>query len=167
MAKSHALEFEQPRESGNNISIRFSKIMILIVAISYGGGLWVNLQHELEGEREITILSPVLHWLRDSTLSIVFIFFGVLIGLAVARRLIEGFSSRMPVYMQTAVVIACIAIMSGAALALGIPVHGYLFGAHLDQGVGLLNHMAQDGAWAALVNGGIAALMILVMNGLD
>lgn len=167
MAKSHVLELERPRVHEKGISINFSKLLILIVAISYGGGLWVNLQHELEGEREVSILSPVLHWLRDSTLSIVFIFFGVLIGLVIARRLIDGFGGRLPAHARTAVIITCIAIMSGAALALGIPIHGYLFGEHLDQGVGLLTHMVQDGAWAALVNGGIAALMVLIMNGLD
>jgi hypothetical protein len=149
------------------LMINLSKIFALIVAISYGGGLWVNIQHELEGAHEVNELSPVLHWLRDSTLAMFFIFFGVLMALAFSRWLIQRMNKPMPRFPQLVLITICLGVFSGAAFAIGIPVHGYIFGVHLAEGVDLISDMLKDGSLVALINMGVCALMIFAMNGLE
>lgn len=59
------------------LAISFTKTTVLIIAISCGGGLWANIQHDLECAYEANKLSHMLHWLRDSTLSMIFVSFAV------------------------------------------------------------------------------------------
>lgn len=149
------------------LAISFPKIIALVIAISYGGGLWVNIQHELEGAREVNALPPVLHWLRDSSLAMISIFFGVLMALAFSRWLIQRFNGRLSRPAQLILITICVGVFSGAAFAIGIPAHGYLFGGHVEEGVDLIVHMLNNGYLSALINIGISALMIFVMDGLE
>ncbi len=167
MTKSYELNFNKAGDLTPSLAVGFSKIIALVIAISYGGGLWINVQHELEGARESHELTPVLHWLRDSTLSMVFIFFGVLMALAFSRWLIQRANGRMSRLAQGALITICVGVFTGAAFAFGIPAHGYLFGGHVEEGADLIVHMLNNGYLSALVNMGIAALTIFVMNGLE
>ena len=148
------------------LTVRFPKVLALIVAISYGGGLWVNIQHELEGAHEANELSPLLHWLRDSSLALVFIFFGTLIALSFSRWLIQRFNGRISQLGQWALIAVVLGIFTGAAFAIGIPVHGYLFGAHVEEGSALVVDMLKDGSIAASINFVISVLMIFILGDL-
>lgn len=167
MTKSYELNLNTAGEFTPSLTISFSKIIVLVIAISYGGGLWVNVQHELEGARESHQLAPILHWLRDSTLSLIFIFFGVLMAVAFSRWLIQRTNGRLTRLARLTLIVVCVGVFSGAAFALGIPVHAYIFGAHLEEGAALVADMLKDGSLAALVNTGIAALLVFVMNGIE
>jgi len=168
MTKNYELNLNKAGDITSSLmTISFPKIIALVIAISYGGGLWINIQHELEGARETHELTPVLHWLRDSTLAMVFIFFGVLMALAFSRWVIRRANGRMPGPAQVILITICTGAFTGAAFAFGIPAHGYLFGGHMEEGADLIVHMLNNGYWSALVNTGIAALMIFVMNGLE
>lgn len=149
------------------VTVSFSNVIALIVAISYGGGLWVNIQHELEGAHEAVELAPVLHWLRDSTFAMVFIFFGVLMAVSFSRWLIQRANGRLSQMAQWALITVTLGIFSGAAFAFGIPVHGYLFGAHIEEGAELISDMLKDGSQVALVNIGISALILFALTGFN
>lgn len=149
------------------VRISFSNIIALIVAISYGGGLWVNIQHEMEGAHETVELAPVLHWLRDSTFAMVFIFFGVLMALSFTRWLIQRANGHLTQMAQWALIAVTLGIFTGTAFALGIPVHGYLFGAHIAEGAELIADMLKDGSQVALVNIAISALILFALTGFN
>ena len=108
MTKSYELNFNKAGDLTPSLAVSFSKIIALVIAISYGGGLWINVQHELEGARESRELTPVLHWLRDSTLAMVFIFFGVLMALTFSRWLIKRAKGRMPRLAQETLITNCV-----------------------------------------------------------
>jgi hypothetical protein len=169
MTKSYELDLNQNScaDLAPGLTISFSKVIALIVSISFGGGLWVNIQHELEGAHEAKEIPPVLHWLRDSTLAMIFIFFGVLMALAFSRWLIQRANGKLSRPSQLVLITVCLGVFSGAAFAVGVPVHAYIFGTRLEGGAELIADMLKDGSLAALVNMGIAALMIFVVNGLE
>ena len=166
MAQISKLNLRKPNNVTPTIAISFPKIIALIVAISYGGGLWANIQHELEGAHEANELPPVLHWLRDSTLATVFIFFSVLLAIAFSRWLIQRTNGSMPKLGQSALIAVVLGVFTGAAFAIGIPVHTYLFSAHGTADTSVILNMLQDGSKVALINTGISALMIFLMGGL-
>jgi hypothetical protein len=167
MTKNYELNLNKTSDFAPMLAISFPKIIALVVAISYGGGLWVNIQHELEGAHEANEIAPILHWLRDSSLAMVFIFFGVLLALAFSRWLIQRIDGRLSRPAQLTLITICVGVFTGAAFAIGIPVHSYIFGAHTAEGTNLIADMVHDGSLVALVNTGISALMVFVMNGLE
>jgi hypothetical protein len=153
--------------ASNIFSLISSKTFALILALSYGGGLYTNIQHELEGAHEINELPPILHWLRDSTLAMVFIFFGVLTALAFARWLFQLGAERMTRPVQWILLIVILGIFTGTAFAVGIPIHGYIFGVESGSNTPVILDMLQDGYKIALVNMGISAIMLVLLGGLD
>ena len=167
MTKSYELTLNKQGDVAPVLGIKFPKIGALIVAISYGGGLWANIQHELEGAYEANELPPVLHWLRDSTLAMIFIFFAVLAALAFSRWLIQRVNGRISPLAQQMLIVVALGVFTGAAFAIGIPIHTYLFGAHGAGHASVIVDMLQDGSKIALVNIGISALMMFTMGGLD
>ena len=149
------------------LMVSFQKVIALVIAISYIGGLWVNVQHELGDAHEVNEMLPILHWLRDSTLAMVFIFFGVMMSISFLRWLIQRTDGRLSLLAQQSLTVLVLGVFTGAAFALGIPVHGFLFGVHLDMGVELITHMLTDGSIVGLVNMAISALMIFLLGGLE
>ncbi|MBI5943602.1 MAG: hypothetical protein HY864_04480 [Chloroflexi bacterium] len=149
------------------VTVSFSNVIALIVAISYGGGLWVNIQHGLEGAHEAVELPPIIHLLRDSTFAMLFIFFGVLMAVSFSRWLIQRANGRMPRMTQWALISVTLGVFTGTAFALGIPAHGYLFGAHLEEGAELIADLLKDGSQVALVNIGISALIFFAQTGFN
>jgi hypothetical protein len=86
--------------------------------------LWTHAVHWRSGAREAHDVTFWQHWLRDSTLSIPLILLAVLAAsMAVGRR------ARM---VHTA---SAVATAVSAALALGVPVHGGIFGHAAHHGV--------------------------------
>ncbi|HNK63053.1 MAG TPA: hypothetical protein PKL78_08950 [Anaerolineales bacterium] len=145
----------------------FLKIAVLVVAISYIGGLWVNIQHALESMHETQELQPILHWLRDSSLAMVFIFFAVMMALSFSRWLTGRKNLQISQTATWLLTAGILGIFTGAAFALGIPVHGYLFGEHVEEGASLLMDMLRDGSQVALVNMGLSWIVIFIFGGLS
>lgn len=167
MKQNTKLNTSKQQDAAPLVTVSFSNMIALIVAISYGGGMWVNIQHELEGAHEAVELPPIIHWLRDSTFAMVFIFFGVLMAVSFSRWLIQRANGRMPRLTQWALISVTLGVFTGTAFALGIPVHGYLFGAHLEEGAELIADMLKDGSQVALVNIGISILIFFAQTGFN
>src|SRR6202022_3263881 len=51
-----------------------SAIALYSVGLAYGGGLWLHLLHEAEGATELNAPPGIIHWLRDSSLSLPLLF---------------------------------------------------------------------------------------------
>lgn len=160
-------QINKSNSSQSFMAVSFQKVIALVIAISYGGGLWVNVQHELEGAHEANELSPILHWLRDSTLAMVFIFFGVMMALSFLRWLLQRTDDRLSPMAQQALTVLVLGVFTGTGFALGIPVHGFLFGTHLEVGMELVTDMLTDGSIVGLVNMAISALAIFLLGGLE
>jgi len=151
----------------SQIKPAFWKTMVLVLAISYIGGLWVHVQHELESGHEAQLLPPVLHWLRDSTLAMVFIFFAVLMALSFSRWLTERKNVQISQAAACVMTAGVLGVFTGVAFALGVPVHGYLFGEHMEEGTSLVMDMVKDGSQVGLVNMGISWVVIFILGGLS
>lgn len=160
-------QINKSNSSTSFLTVSFQKVIALVIAISYIGGLWVNVQHELEGAHEVNEMPPILHWLRDSTLAVVFIFFGVMMAISFLRSLIQRSDGRLSPLARQSLTVLILGIFTGIAFALGIPVHGFLFGVHLEMGVELITDMLTDGSLVGLVNMAISALMIFLLGGLE
>ena len=63
------------------------------LALAYGGGLWLHLLHEAEGATEQNAPHTIIHWLRDSTLALPMIAFGVFLATHLARRLLARYGT--------------------------------------------------------------------------
>jgi hypothetical protein len=110
--------------------IRSSVLVAFTLALSYLGGLWLQLLHEADGATEFDQLPPVIHWLRDSTLMLPVVLVSVCVGLFLARWLLQCFGEDAPRILQSAVVVAIIALITSVALGAASPIHNSLFQAH-------------------------------------
>lgn len=90
-----------------------------------------------------------------------------MMAFSLVRWLIQRTDGRLSSLAQQALTVLILGVFTGAAFALGIPFHGFLFGVHLDMGVELITHMLTDGSIVGLVNMAISALMIFLLGGLE
>ena len=103
--------------------------------------------HAVEGGYERSEPPLLLHWLRDSTLSLPLVFTFVWLGLVATRHLVErrGQAQCGP----GLAVLTCAAVSALAAsfaTAIGVPLHAGLFSAHhAGHELGFAEHMARDG----------------------
>ena len=110
-------------------------------------GMWMQVMHAVEGGYERSEPPLLLHWLRDSTLSLPLVFTFVWLGLVATRHLVErrGQAQCGP----GLAVLTCAAVSALAAsfaTAIGVPLHAGLFSAHhAGHELGFAEHMARDG----------------------
>ena len=64
-------------------------LVVFTLVLTYGCGLWLYLLHEAEEATEPGAPPGVIHWLRDSSLSLPLVALGVVLGAALARRLLD------------------------------------------------------------------------------
>lgn len=156
-----------PRRPGVPRS-RPAAVVILTLALAYGGGLWLHLLHEAEGATEPGAPIGVLHWLRDSTLLLPFVLLAVWISLRLGRRFLVASAGGGSPAVGAVLLAAVVAAVTSLAEALASPLHTIAFGAHHDHhGVEmpLALHMAYDGVVAMAANLVIAALILLALRG--
>src|SRR3712207_628660 len=115
------------------------------VVLGVGGTGWLVLLHHVEGAHEHGEPSVALHVLRDAALALPAVVVAVMVSAVAARRLIRacGFVPGGGAAAATHAMAA--GLGAGIALGAGIPVHGWLFKAHEEQGVSLLQHVIGDG----------------------
>ena len=102
-------------------------ILALSAALAFGGVFWMNLLHELRGEYEQQTISPIAHWLRDSSLAFPAMLISVTIGMSLWRKYNQKLlnsSFRKPMLAVTLAVGASVVFM------LGVPIHEALFTAN-------------------------------------
>jgi hypothetical protein len=135
----------------------------LTLLIAYGCGYWLWLLHELEGATEPGAPPGLLHWLRDSTLSLPLVGLGVFFGSLMARNLLQRYARDASPLMAGAVVIAVLALYTSVALSIGNPIHGTLFASAVHGGghdLPFAVHVVRDGLLALTVDEVLVAVMV-------
>jgi hypothetical protein len=130
------------------------------LAIAYGGGYWLHQLHEAEGAVELNAPPGLLHWLRDSTLSLPLVFVATMVAVFLARRLLARFGRDASPLVVGTVMTASVALIASVALGIGSPIHGLLFDAHegADEDLPVLAHAGRDALLALLANLPLAAM---------
>ena len=132
--------------------VRPATVLALTLAAAFSGGLLLQLVHQAEGGHERGEPSPVIHWLRDSTLSLPLLVWAVWLGMVITRNLLERWG-RSQSRLATALLLASLtAFLASLSAAGGNPVHEGLFGAHDHNGLAVPLHLARDGLIALAGN---------------
>jgi hypothetical protein len=143
-------------------------LVAITLLLTYGGGFWLYLLHEFEGAAELNAPPGVIHWLRDSTLSLPLVALGVVLGATLARRLLARCGRNASDLLGAALVAVVLAFYASAVLSVGNPIHGLLFaedvhgGGH-DLPVGI--HVVRDGLLALSANEVLALIAATVVLG--
>jgi hypothetical protein len=144
-----------------------SAMAMYSLVLAYGGGLWLHLLHEAEGATELNAPPGVIHWLRDSTLSLPLVVVGVVLACLLARRLLERYGDGASGLLVGAAVAAAVALYTSVVVAAGNPLHGLLFQAHEhanpDKELPVAIHMLKDSLLVLSANlvlaGGLVAIV--------
>jgi hypothetical protein len=136
----------------------------IAAALAYGGGLWLHLLHEAEGAVEHDAPGGLLHWLRDSTLTLPLTLLAVWVGSVLVGRLVERHGARAPRALVGAVLSSTIALYASLLVTLGNPVHGLLFEAgHGGHELPFALHMLRDGLLALTANLAVGAAAVAIL----
>jgi hypothetical protein len=140
-------------------------LIALTLLIAYGCGFWLWLLHELEGATEPGAPPGLLHWLRDSTLSLPLVALGVFFGSLMARNLLRRYGRDASPLMAGAVATVVLALYASIALSIGNPIHGTLFdpagGVHGGgHDLPFAVHVVRDGLLALTVDEVLAAIVV-------
>jgi Na+/H+-dicarboxylate symporter len=143
-------------------------LVAITLLLTYGGGLWLYLLHEVEGATEPNAPPGVIHWLRDSTLSLPLVALGVFLGAALARGLLGRYGRNASAVMVGALVAVVLAFYASVVLSVGNPIHGQLFASSVHGGghdlpVGI--HVVRDGLLALSANEVLAVVVAAVVLG--
>jgi hypothetical protein len=134
--------------------IRPAAVGSLAVALAYGGGLWLQLVHAAAGHVQVGEPPALLHWLRDSTLTLPLIAAAVWLALAVGRRVAprgDGLGVRL---VSGALLVTILAAVTSLVVALAVPVQTIAFGAYHD------HHGAQIPLATQMGFGGLVGLAV-------
>jgi hypothetical protein len=150
---------------GRSLTGRKAQIQFTVL-FAFGAGLWLQWLHDVEGGIEPGAPPPVLHWLRDSSLAVPLVALGVVMGATLARGLLDRYGGGASDRLTAAFVVALVATYASVTMAVGNPIHGFLFEAHEAAGhdLPLLIHLARDGLMALSANAasGCAVVVIFV-----
>ena len=128
-------------------------LFAFVLLFTYGGGWWLWLLHEVEGATEPGAPPGLLHWLRDSTLSLPLVAVGVLLGAGLARRLLARYGRGSSDLLTALLVAAVLALYASIVLSVGNPIHGLLFkSTHGGHDLPLVYHILRDGMLALFGN---------------
>jgi hypothetical protein len=142
--------------------------VMLTLIVAYGCGFWLWMLHEVEGAIEPNEPPGVIHWLRDSSLSLPLVALGVFFGSLMARNLLRRYGPRSSSLMVAAVITVVIAMYASIALSIGNPIHGYLFAGAVHGGghdLPFAVHVVRDGLLALSANEILVSVTILGMLG--
>jgi hypothetical protein len=143
-------------------------LVAITLLLTYGGGLWLYLLHEFEGATEPGAPPGVIHWLRDSSLSLPLVALGVLLGATLARRLLARCGRNASEMIGGALVAVVLALYASVVLSVGNPIHGVLFSADVHGGghdLPLGIHIVRDGLLALSANEALAVLLAMALLG--
>jgi len=140
-------------------------LVAFALPMAYGGGLWMHLLHEAEGDIEVGAPPWVLHWLRDSTLALPLMFLAAWLSMLVAAWQLHKYGRSASPFLASATIAAMAALVASVAVALASPMHGFFFPGHgADHELPFLVHMARDGAMVLPANLAISALVCQLLG---
>jgi hypothetical protein len=141
-------------------------LVIFTLVLSYGGGLWLYVLHEIEGATEPGAPPGVIHWLRDSTLSLPLVALGVFLGATLVRHLVVRFGRSSSTVVVGALIAVVLAFYASVVLSAGNPIHGLLFASAVHGGghdLPLGIHVVRDGLLALSANEVLAVTLMAVV----
>jgi hypothetical protein len=143
-------------------------LVVFTLLLTYGGGLWLYLLHEAEGATEPGAPPGVIHWLRDSSLSLPLVALGVFLGATLAQRLLLRCERSASEVVAGGLVAVVLAFYASVVLSVGNPIHGLLFASAVHGGghdLPLGIHVVRDGLLALSANEVIAVILAAVVLG--
>ena len=142
-------------------------LFAFVLLFTYGGGFWLWLLHEIEGASEPGAPPGLLHWLRDSSLALPLVGLGVLLGAALARRLVGRFGRGGNDLVVAFLIATVLALYASVVLSVGNPLHGWLFkSTHGGHDLPLAYHILRDGMLAVSGDHVLAVTFVsLVLGG--
>jgi hypothetical protein len=130
-------------------------LVLLTLVLAYGCGFWLWMLHEVEGAIEPNEPPGVIHWLRDSSLSLPLVALGVFFGSLMAKNLLRRYGPQASPFVVAAVITVVMAMYASVALSVGNPIHGYLFEGQVHGGghdLPFAVHVVRDGLLALSAN---------------
>jgi hypothetical protein len=106
---------ESPTAGRRHLPVWWATIAAFAIVITYADGFWVTSMQGAVGAIERQQQSPVMRWLRDSTLMLPFFFLAVLAAVLIARRLVGQGHRGLVKFGTTALLITLLS--SGVAAA--------------------------------------------------
>jgi hypothetical protein len=143
-------------------------LVVFTLVLTYGGGLWIYLLHEVEGATEPGAPPGVIHWLRDSSLSLPLVALGVFLGATLARGLLVRFGRSASAVLVGGVAAVVLAFYASVVLPVGNPIHGLLFASAVHSGghdLPLGIHVVRDGLLALSGNELLTLILAMVVLG--
>jgi hypothetical protein len=136
-------------------------LFAFVLLFTYGGGWWLWLLHEVEGATEPGAPPGLLHWLRDSTLSLPLVAVGILLGANLARRLVARYGRGSSDLLNGMLIAAVLALYASIVLSVGNPIHGLLFkSTHGGHDLPIAYHIVRDGMLALFGNDVLAVVFV-------
>jgi len=140
-------------------------LVAFTLVMTYGGGFWLWLLHEVEGAVEPNEPPGIIHWLRDSSLSLPLVAIGVFLGASLADRLLERHGRGASAPVAGALVAVVLALYASVVLSVGNPIHGWLFGGAVHGGghdLPFAIHVIRDGILALTANEVLAVAVVAI-----
>jgi hypothetical protein len=123
-----------------------------------GGTAWMVLLHHAAGAHERGEPPLLVHMLRDAATALPAVCLGVVLAVAVTRRLARACGLRSAGGPAAALDATAAALGAGAALAAGVPVHAWLFHVEEAHHEALPAHVLEDGGLALFATFPLALL---------
>ena len=152
----------------NRVFLERRALIAFTLVMTYGGGFWLWLLHNVEGAVELNEPPGVIHWLRDSSLSLPLVAIGVYLGALLAERLLERNGRGASALLVGALVAAVLSLYASVVLSVGNPIHGWLFGGAVHGGghdLPFAVHVLRDGMLALVANEVLAVTVIAILLG--
>jgi hypothetical protein len=139
-------------------------LFAFVLLFTYGGGWWLWLLHEIEGASEPGAPPGLLHWLRDSSLALPLVGIGVMLGAALARRLVRRYGRGASEPVVGLLIAVVLTVYASVVLAVGNPIHGWLFqSTHGGHDLPLGYHILRDGMLAVCGDYVVAVSFVLAV----
>jgi hypothetical protein len=152
----------------NRVFLGRRTLIALTLVMTYGGGFWLWLLHNVEGAVEPNEPPGVIHWLRDSSLSLPLVAIGVYLGAMLAERLLERHGRGASAPLVGAFVAVVLSLYASIVLSVGNPIHGWLFGGAVHGGghdLPFALHVLRDGMLALVANEVLAVALVAILLG--
>ena len=170
-----------------------SRKFLLSILIAYGGVLWLNVWHQLGHNHGLISASPVLFWLRDSSIVLLPVMLAVWVAAAIIQRLSDRSNGGMPPLAHSLLSVGIMSILTSLPFIMIESNHSFRTG--IGNGIAIQLSLCrrippatsfllrtllgifpspqafryhiflQDGIYLALINVGISIFLILILEG--
>jgi hypothetical protein len=143
--------------------IRRSTAALLGVSLAFGGAFWLVLLHHAQGGHERNEPGLLLHGLRDGALALPSVLPAVWLGAMLALGAVDR-QARLPRQWRAALIAAGAAASAAVVLAVGSPVHAWLFDVRGAGGLPAGLHLGRDTLLALAATLPIAGLVMAALS---